>query len=132
MEFENQYLNYDEYQELGGTLDETPFNILELEARKNVDKYTSGRLKKLEKQINEVKVCVFNLISTLKGYAEIKQKDRNITSENIDGYSVSYVGVSAELTKGQKSEIENMIKTYLAECCLEDGTPYLYIGADKK
>ena len=52
MEFENQYLTYEEYIELGGTLDETPFNILELEAQKNVDKYTLGRLQNLEQQIN--------------------------------------------------------------------------------
>ena len=42
MEFSNQYLTYQEYLELGGSLEETPFNILELEAQKNIDKYTFG------------------------------------------------------------------------------------------
>ena len=43
MEFNKHYLSYEEYIELGGTLDEAPFNILELEAQKNIDKYTQGR-----------------------------------------------------------------------------------------
>ena len=59
MEFTKQYLTYEEYQELGGTLEETPFNILELEAQKNIDKYTFDRLKDLEEQINEVKICEY-------------------------------------------------------------------------
>ena len=29
MEFNNQYLSYEEYKTLGGTLGEMPFNILE-------------------------------------------------------------------------------------------------------
>ena len=39
IEFKKQYLTYEQYRELGGTLDMTPFNILELEAQKNIDKY---------------------------------------------------------------------------------------------
>ena len=52
MEFTKQYLTYEEYQELGGTLEETPFDIVELEAQKSIDKYTFGRLKDLEEHIN--------------------------------------------------------------------------------
>ena len=46
MEISGQYLTYVEYKALGGTLTETPFKILEFEARQNVDKYTFGRFKK--------------------------------------------------------------------------------------
>jgi hypothetical protein len=128
MEFNNQYLTYEEYQELGGTLDETPFNILEIEAQLNVDNYTHGRLKRLNKQVNEVKLCINSLIATLKNYADSNSRDRSITSENTDGYSVSYAGISVELTKTQKTEVRNIIDIYLSECKLEDGTPYLYMG----
>ena len=37
MEFSGQYLTYLEYKALGGTLDQTPFNILEFEARRQID-----------------------------------------------------------------------------------------------
>ena len=131
MEFENQYLTYDEYVSLGGTLDETPFNILELEAQKNIDKYTSGRLKELDKQINEVKVCIYALISLLNTYNNYQNQNKAVSSENIDGYSISYNRPTENVSKAKISEIKDIIRTYLAECYLENGTPYLYIGADK-
>ena len=92
MEFTKQYLTYEEYQELGGTLDETPFNILELEAQKNIDKYTFGRLKDLEKQIIEVKICEVKLIELLNTYNTYNLQDKSVASENTDGYSISYGG----------------------------------------
>lgn len=128
MGFTNQYLTYSEYKSLDGTLAETPFNILEYEAQLSIDKYTFGRLKELDEQVNEVKMCVYNLINTIQAYAESNSKARNIASENTDGYSVSYVGVSKELTNAQTAEVKGIINTYLAQCKLEDGTPYLYCG----
>ena len=128
MEFEKQYLTYNEYVELGGTLNEAPFNILELKARKNIDKYTFGRLIDLDEQINEVKLCVFELINTLASYEKYQTHDKSISSENIDGYSISYnVGGESSL-KANLDEMKGIIRTYLAECKLEDGTPYLYLG----
>ena len=37
MKFENQYLTYNEFKELGGNLSEMPFNLLEYRAEKEVD-----------------------------------------------------------------------------------------------
>lgn len=128
MEFENQYLNYEEYCLLGGTLEETPFNILELEAQKNVDKYTFGRLMNLDEQINEVKICIFKLIGLLDTYNSYETQNKAISSENTDGYSVSYGGASENVSSAKINETKGIIRTYLAECKLEDGTPYLYRG----
>lgn len=130
MEFDNQYLTYAEYIELGGTLEETPFNILELEAHKNIDKYTFGRLKDLEEQINEVKICEFILISLLNTYSVYENQNKSISSENTDGYSISYAQATENVSKAKTNEIKGIIKTYLAECKLEDGTPYLYCGVE--
>ena len=130
MEFSNQYLTYVEYKSLGGTLAETPFNILEYEAQLNIDKYTFGRLKSLDTQVKEVKMCVYDLISTIQAYTESNAKAKNISSENTDGYSVSYISGSKELTDAQISEIKSTISTYLSQCKLEDGTPYLYCGVE--
>lgn len=128
MEFKNQYLTHNEYLNLGGTLEKTPFNILELEAQKNIDKYTQGRLKKLDDQINEVKVCIYKLIQLLNSYQDYTIQNKTISSENIDGYSVSYNVASENISNAKNKEIRDTIKTYLAECYLEDGTPYLYVG----
>ena len=48
MDFTNQYLSYEEYKELGGTLDEVPFNELEYECRRIIDSRTQNRLKNAE------------------------------------------------------------------------------------
>ena len=132
MEFENQYLTYEEYQELGGTLDETPFNILELQARKLIDKYTFGRLINLDEQITEVKVCMYQLINEAQSdfVSHETGRDKNIASENIDGYSVTYAGIDENVLKANLSKNRSIIRDYLAECYLEDGTPYLYRGVD--
>ena len=126
MELEKQYLEFDEYRLLGGTLDETPFSILELQAQKEIDKYTFGRLKELPEQIKEVKVCIYRLIEMFNNYNSID--NTNVASENIDGYSVSYISKTEALEKTKRYEIMNIIKTYLAECRLDNGTPYLYAG----
>lgn len=128
MEFTNQYLKYDEYCLLGGTLEEAPFDILELEARKSIDKYTFGRLKDLEEQINEVKICDYKLIELLDTYNSYSNQNKLGYTENTDGYSISYSGASENVLKAKINDIKGIIKTYLAECYLEDGTPYLYVG----
>jgi len=128
MEFENQYLTYDEYVELGGTLDEAPFNILELEAQKNIDKYTLGRLMNFKEQIDEVKVCIYRLVNLLNTYNCNENQSKSISSENTDGYSISYNGINENITVAKTNEIKDIIRTYLAECKLENGTPYLYLG----
>lgn len=128
MEFKKQYLKYEEYRYLGGTLAETPFKILELEAQKNIDKYTFGRLKNLDCQINEVKICAYKLINLLQSYEKYDSHDKTISSESTDGYSVSYGEANENVSKAKLNQIKTIIKTNLAECYLEDGTPYLYVG----
>ena len=128
MEFENQYLTYEEYVELGGTLDEAPFNILELEAQKNIDRYTFGRLINLEQQIYEVKVCIYKLIGLIDTYNAYETQNKSVSRENTDGYSISYNQATESITNAKINEIRGIIRTYLAECKLEDGTPYLYVG----
>lgn len=122
MRFDGQYLTYEEYQSLGGTLDEVPFSILEMTARGMVDERTHNRLKALEHQIPEVKVCMFELIDNMP-----KSNTNNITSENIDGYSVSY---AQKTSMEQKRLYDEIIRSNLIMCQLEDGTPYLYCGVD--
>lgn len=121
------YLTYDEYVELGGTIQEMPFNILEFEAEKQIDYYTYGRLKNLDEQVEEVKMCVYSLINMINEYTSSGSNNKNIASENTDGYSVSYISPSVEIIQAKKNDIKDCIEYYLSECRLSDGTPYLYI-----
>lgn len=116
MEFSRQYLTYNEYKALGGTIDQTPFNLLEFEARRKIDERTQGRLRKTDEIPQEVKMCVLALINSLDNYSNsINGNNKNIASETIDGYSVSYVtgGTIQEVIKTKSVELNEIINTYL-------------------
>ena len=128
MEFNNQYLTYEEYKSLGGTLGEMPFNILELKARQVINERTQNRLKDVEKIPQEVKICVYDLIQTINKYNNSNNStSSNISSENIDGYSVSYKS-GTELTTEQKAQFEDVMLTDLYGVIVF-GEALLYLGA---
>lgn len=109
MTFDNQYLTYSEYQELGGTLEELPFNLLEFECRKIIDEKTQNRL--FEQTIpQEVKLCEFKMINCVNDYS--KSLTSGISSESTDGYSVSY-GDNKTLVEAKQSELEDIVTTAL-------------------
>ncbi len=92
MTFDGQYLTYAEYQSLGGSLEETPFNLLEYEARKQIDIRTQRRLIELETIPEAVKMCDFHLIQKIETYAAAEASTGgNKASESIDGYSITYI-----------------------------------------
>ena len=113
MEFSGQYLTYNEYRALGGTIDLTPFNLLEFEARKEIDKETQGRLINLKEQSNDTKMCVFQLINL---YVSINN------GVDISGNVINYNQDQINDT------IRSVIRKYLINAKLKDGTPYLYRG----
>lgn len=113
MEFKGQYLTYEEYRSLGGTLGEMPFNLLEYNARKEIDERTMNRLQGIGNNYDEVKMCVYNLITTLKSYESYTEQNKSITNESTDGYSVSYGGANQEITIVKNKEIADVIEKHL-------------------
>lgn len=129
MEFKNQYLSYEEYKSLGGTLGEMPFNILELKARQVINERTQNRLKDVEKIPQEVKICVYDLINTMNKYnLSDNSTSSNISSENTDGYSVTYKS-GTELTEEQKKQYDDVMETDLYGIIVNN-TPILYLGVN--
>lgn len=113
MDFSGQYLTYNEYKALGGSLDMTPFNLLEYDVRKGIDRETQGRLINLDKQKEEVKMCMWELINL------------QISINNGVDISGNVINYTSKEIKKAKSDI---IMRYLLNCRLEDNTPYLYRG----
>ena len=116
MNFTNQYLSYNEYQELGGTLEEVPFNELEFECRRIVDSRTQNRLKEVEEIPEEVKMLEYKMIADLQGYYNsLQNAQKGIQSENTDGYSVTYISSTqiSELITGKIDVLQDLISTYL-------------------
>ena len=141
MTFEGQYLTYAEYKYLmtntgGSAIDETPFNLLEFEARRKVDENTLNRLKGFDSTEipQEVKLCEFELINSIGAYAQsINESASNgdIKSENTDGYSISYGGASdiKEIIKSKSAELDDIIRTYLLGVIF-NGQHIMYCGVD--
>ena len=129
MEFDKQYLNYLEYQGLGGTLAEMPFNLLEFQAKKIIDERTFGRLVDKGQEYKEVKLCVYNMITTLNSYSSYNTQNKAISSESTDGYSISYGTPQKSTTEAKNSELEDIMNSYLANVVINN-VPVLYRGAD--
>ena len=88
MEFEGQYLRFEDYRLIGGTLDLAPFNLIEFEARRTIDKNTQNRLVNGEDIPFEVKMCMYKLVNNVESYQN--QNGRGLSSETVGSYSVTY------------------------------------------
>ena len=124
---EEQYLTYEEYQGLGGTLEETPFNLLEFEAQKEIDIRTQKRLSNVDTIPNEVKLCVFSLINKIQLY--INDIDRSIGSESVGSYSVDYVDDIRKVIQNKNTELSDVIMNSLYGVIV-NGEHILYLGVD--
>ena len=116
MDFTNQYLSYQEYIELGGTLEEVPFNELEYECERIIDSRTQNRLKKADEIPQEVKMLEYKMLENLQGYyISLKKAQSGVSSENIDGYSVTYIPSNqiGQLVEGNIIILQDLISTYL-------------------
>jgi hypothetical protein len=130
MEFSGQYLTYEEYVAMGGTLAVAPFNLLEFEARKKIDLRTQRRLVGQETIPEEVKVCEFQMISKINEYVEKSNNyNANYASESIDGYSVTYLTAQeiGNVIKLHDQELEDIMLSQLFGVAV-DGVAILYPG----
>ena len=130
MEFTNQYLSYEEYMELGGTLDEVPFNELEYECKRIIDSRTQNRLKNTDEIPQEVKLLINKMIQTLQGYYISLQKAQSgVASVNTDGYSESYISSNqiSQLIEGKIDILQDLVSTYLFGVIVNN-EHLLYVG----
>ena len=129
MEFSGQYLTYEDYRALGGTLDLTSFNLLEFESRRQIDIRTFNRLKDIEEIPQEVKLCDYGLINSIDSFLKAKNNVSNVKSENIDGYSVQYTSSSdvQSIIKSKNEDIKDIIYSYLSNVVVND-EHLLYCG----
>ena len=132
MTFEGQYLTYAEYQELGGSaIGSMPFNLLEYEARKLIDIRTFNRLKNQSEILQDVKLCEYELINKIQSYLKVSNEIGNVSSENTDGYSVSYITTDriSDVVKSKKNDLDDTIRTYLLNVIV-DNEHIMYVGVE--
>lgn len=131
------YLTYEEYLNMGGTLDEAAFDDYLIDAEMLIDWYTFNRLENETVIPEKVKKCVYKLISLadMKSKAFVLGREVNgegnasVASQSNDGVSISYNTISASQAFDLlKSESENIIKQYLNGVVNSLGRKLLYRG----
>jgi len=133
------YLTFEEYTSMGGTKDETTFNLLEFEARATVDWYTFDRLKKMTRLPEEVKMCMMYLISQIEKIQDAENAglavgiegtaSKSVASQSNDGVSISYNNISySDLLKTFRESQGDTIRKYLHSVVNELGHKVLYRG----
>lgn len=141
MDMSPRYLTYDEYTEVGGSLDEDIFNYYAYEAESYIDWYTFNRLHNSTTIPDAVKRCEIFLIGLIQerltalgisaptsggSTSDILQA---VMSRSNDGVSVSYNTLSArDAIASFKDEIEQAIQRYLQGVTNELGRKLLYRG----
>jgi len=132
------YLTYEEYQNMGGTLDETTFDDLEFQAEALINWYTFNRLKNDTVFPEELKRLMKYLIGLAysksgmldaSGSGNSDNAGKMIASQSNDGVSISYNILSAkDAMDSIKSEGESAIQQYLQGVMNEAGRKLLYRG----
>lgn len=132
------YLTFDEYQQYGGTLEETTFQDLAFEAESVINWWTFNRLQNEETYPEAVKRCMYKLISLISDRQKAMIVDASgtngvitagITGESNDGVSTTYNTLSAgEATDTLKDEMHLAIRMYLQGIKNSLGHNLLYRG----
>ena len=142
MDMTPRYLTYDEYTEVGGTLDETEFNYYAYEAESYIDWYTFNRLHNTTEIPEAVKRCEVYLIKFIQerlsvlgvsmgadGGSSAKNPIASMMSQSNDGVSVSFGNMSArDANASLYKEVEQTIQRQLAGVTNELGRKLLYRG----
>ena len=122
-----QYLTYEEYSEIGGTLDLTAFNRNIDRACAFIDASTQNRLQSVLEVSTKVKACVRDLVEYL---ANNVSSDKAVTSKSQSAGGVSESESYATKTTDEINfEMLNIVYDYLATEKDDYGTPLRYRGA---
>ena len=131
------YLTYEQYQSMGGTLDETTFNDYEFEAESVINWHTFNRFKKDTEYPQELTRLMYKLIALMQDKAQSMSvgdtvgdgSNQAIASQSNDGVSVSYnVMSAADIMKAVDEEVKNCVRMYLQDVTNSLGHKVLYRG----
>ena len=122
-----QYLTYEEYTEIGGTLDLTAFNRNIDRACGVVDTETRNRMENMKEMPRQVKACCRDLTEYLHNNPTLA-KSVSSKSQSAGGVSESE-SYSEKTAEDMFGDIMNILYDYLGSLTDDNGTPLLYRGA---
>ena len=122
-----QYLTYEEYTEIGGTLDLTAFMRNINRACSVIDWCTQNRLRAILAASETVKACARDLVEYL---ADNASNGKTITSKSQSAGGVSESeSYETKKTDELNAEMLNIVYDYLSTETDDHGTPLMYRGA---
>ena len=107
-----QYLTYLDYQEMGGTLPENEFNLLERKSHNLLDYFTFNRIPQLPEIPQVVKDVMFEYISTFQIYRNPSDDSRNLSSYSNGVESLTF---STKTNASISKELQVYAKQYLPD-----------------
>ena len=122
-----QYLTYEEYTEIGGTLDLTAFNRNIDRACGVVDTETRNRVENMKEVPRQVKACCRDLTEYLHNNSTLA-KSVSSKSQSAGGVSESE-SYSEKTAEDMFGDIMNILYDYLGSLTDDNGTPLMYRGA---
>jgi len=114
-------LSYEDYLDLGGTLKDAAFDMINVMAEAKIKLQIRSQFEKITPNI---KYCAFQKIKVLE---EAAMQENAPSSFNNDGVSVSFAKRSDSETN---EKINQIILEYLNEETDSDGIPLLYRGVN--
>mgnify|MGYP003571342222 CR=1 FL=1 len=127
------FLTYEQYVEMGGTLDEAAFNTNERRARGYINLMTHNRIKD-ETPVREcVKNAVYDLIDTLSQETDnASSAVTGVSSKSNDGVSVTYANWTTVSQYWKTRKRELMVEYLADETVVINGdiVPLLYGGVE--
>lgn len=122
------YLEYGEYLSLGGVCDVTAFKRNIDRACSEIDNATYNRVAKMSDVPYRVKTCCRDLVEYYATNASVNEKNVSSWSESAGAVSES-VSYETKTADDVKTDVWNIIFSYLFNQIDDKGTPLLYKGA---
>ena len=121
-----QYLEFEEYSNMGGVLDKAAFSRNIDRACAVIDNETQRRIEKMREIPKQVKACCRDLVEYIasNGFGEKQVTSRSQSAGSVSE-SESYQTKTADDTL---KEMQNIIYDYLASVTDDFWTPLLYRG----
>lgn len=106
------YLNYEQYKDLGGTAEESAFNLLSVTAENKMNYFTQGRIDSLEEKPEEVIRLEIAIIDSVLLSVISSGRDASIASYSNGIESISY-NSTEEVEAQIDAKIQKLCREYL-------------------
>ena len=121
-----EYLTYEEYKTMGGTLEETAFDRNIIRVSGELDSRTKCRIRGMVEIPYAVKVLCADLVEY---YAANVTNGKVISSKSTTSGPVSESeSYTVKTVEDTENDIENLFYSYLGSLTDDNGTPLLYRG----